>query len=354
VHASVTSRQRLFALRYRVWSGRKTWYFIIPDGVNGILVSAGRHNGVIGSDRPPQGMTTELMSTAPTIAVNQESVSVSLEGRFPFGRNWQRFLQYLDENRIAEAEKSLRAMLEVDNLIGKSFLDIGCGSGLFSLAAARLGASRVHSFDYDPQSVRCGRELKHRFLPEAHFWTIEQGSALDPAYLSHLGQFDVVYSWGVLHHTGDMWRALENVRSSVAPKGKLWVALYNDQGHFSRCWTVIKQLYNRTVFLRPPIIVFIGSYFVIRGLVLDVLVLHKSPLKRYEEYRSLRGMSFYTDLVDWVGGYPFEVAKPEAIFDFFRLKGFELIKLKTVGGRNGNNEFVFANLRTHSSNEVRA
>jgi 2-polyprenyl-3-methyl-5-hydroxy-6-metoxy-1,4-benzoquinol methylase len=109
-------------------------------------------------------------------------------------------------------------MLKVERLDGKSFLDIGSGSGLFSLAARRLGA-RVHSFDYDQQSVACTAELRRRYFPSAGDWVVERGSALDRDYLARLGTFDVVYSWGVLHHTGDMWRALENVKPLVAERG---------------------------------------------------------------------------------------------------------------------------------------
>jgi 2-polyprenyl-3-methyl-5-hydroxy-6-metoxy-1,4-benzoquinol methylase len=132
------------------------------------------------------------------------------ELRFEFGKNWSAFLPVLNEERIGIAETSLKAALGVENLHGKSFLDVGCGSGLFSLAAVRLGAT-VHSFDYDPQSVAAAAELKRRYCPNAEHWSIEQGSVLDRTYLWRLGQFDIVYSWGVLHHTGDMWRALENV-----------------------------------------------------------------------------------------------------------------------------------------------
>lgn len=130
--------------------------------------------------------------------------------RFEFGKNWTQFLTLLDESRIAEAEKSLRQMLEVESLAGKRFLDIGSGSGLFSLAAKRLGAS-VHSFDYDPQSVACTSELKRRYFPNDPDWVVEEGSALDAAYVQSLGKFDIVYSWGVLHHTGQMWQALESL-----------------------------------------------------------------------------------------------------------------------------------------------
>src|SRR5216684_1208054 len=170
-----------------------------------------------------------MMPSAPVQAAVQESELAS-ETRFAFGRNWQRFLRVLNDDRIGEAEKSLQAMLQVDDLRGKSFLDVGSGSGLFSLAAMRLGAARVHSFDYDPRSVACAQELKRRYFHEAGNWTIEQGSVLDQAYVTRLGEFDVVYSWGVLHHTGNMWQALENVVAPVASKGRLFIALYNDQG----------------------------------------------------------------------------------------------------------------------------
>src|SRR5262245_10622183 len=114
--------------------------------------------------------------------------------RFEFGENWSQFLSTIDQGRIQEAEMSLKALLEVDCLSGKSFLDIGSGSGLFSLAARRLGA-RVHSFDFDPKSVSCTRELKKNYFPDDESWEIEQGSALDRDYVGSLGQFDIVYSW---------------------------------------------------------------------------------------------------------------------------------------------------------------
>jgi 2-polyprenyl-6-hydroxyphenyl methylase/3-demethylubiquinone-9 3-methyltransferase len=264
------------------------------------------------------------------------------EKRFAFGKNWQRFLQVLNDERIAEAENSLRSMLEVEDFKGKSFIDIGSGSGLFSLAAMRLGAARVHSFDYDPQSVACAQELKRRYFHEAGNWSIGQGSVLDSTYLASLGTFDVVYSWGVLHHTGNMWQALENVTVPAATNGKLFIAIYNNQNVYSRIWKAIKKRYSSSAAWRPFIIAFCGAYFSTRGLIADILILRKNPLLRYRQYKKSRGMSYHTDLLDWLGGYPFEVAKPEDIFDFFRARGFEMVKLKTVGGGLGNNEFVFA------------
>jgi SAM-dependent methyltransferase len=259
--------------------------------------------------------------------------------RFAFGENWQRFLSILDDTCIREAEGSLQRMLDVADLKGRSFLDAGCGSGLFSLAARRLGA-HVHSFDYDPQSVACTRELSRRYYPGDTEWTIEEGSVLDDRFLGSLGRFDVVYSWGVLHHTGAMWQALDNVAGLVSPKGKLFIAIYNDQGKISQRWRAIKRMYNRL----PP-----GTRFIVtipslvhlywRPAVKDLVRL--KPFETWRNYGNARGMSVWRDLIDWVGGYPFEVAKPEAIFDFYSRRGFVLTRLATCGGSLGCNEFVF-------------
>lgn len=250
--------------------------------------------------------------------------------RFQFGENWERFLSLLDDERILEAEASLKAMLGVETLEGKTFLDIGSGSGLFSLAARRLGAT-VTSFDYDTQSVGCTQELKARYFADDSGWNILQGSVLDETFVGSLGQFDVVYSWGVLHHTGQMYNALENATIPTQKGGRLFIALYNDQRFVSKYWTFVKKTYVKFKWTRP---VFIGIHFIYP-------VLPSMLLKMVRSLKPPRGMSYYYDLLDWLGGYPFEVSKPEEIFDFFKERGFYMDKMVTVGGRMGCNEFVF-------------
>lgn len=259
--------------------------------------------------------------------------------RFEFGKNWTQFLELLNNDRIEEAECSLKGMLEVEDLQGKSFLDIGSGSGLFSLAARRLGA-RVQSFDYDQQSVACTKELRRRYHPNDPDWTIEEGSVLDLDYLNSLGHFDIVYSWGVLHHTGDMWQGLANAAIPVAKGGKLFIAVYNDQGRKSQWWRRVKRFYCSSTIGKILVTGVYFPYFFLGGLVVDLLRA-KNPMRRYREYYKTRGMSALTDWCDWLGGYPFEVAKPEEIFDFYRARGYRLERLKTCAGGLGNNEFVF-------------
>ena len=263
--------------------------------------------------------------------------------RFEFGKNWERFLALLNEERIARAEASLKRMLEVEDLRGRRFLDIGSGSGLFSLAARRLGA-RVHSFDFDPASVACTAELRRRYFPGDPEWTVEEGSALDAAYLRALGEFDVVYSWGVLHHTGAMWQALANASLPVAGGGKLFVAIYNDTGSQAARWKWIKKTYNSLPRpLRIPFTIAVMAPLELKSLILSLVTGRAGEwIKSWNGSSTERGMSRWRDIVDWVGGYPYEVAAPEEIFDFYRARGFSLTKLKCGGVGLGCNEFVLA------------
>lgn len=280
------------------------------------------------------------MEMTGTFASHQEEIESG--ARFEFGENWTRFLALLNEDRIVEAENSLRKMLDVENLEGKSFVDVGSGSGLFSLAARRLGA-RVHSFDFDPKSVACTRELKRRFFADDLNWTINEASALDKEYIGTLGQFDVVYSWGVLHHTGQMWQALRNVTALVKPRRKLFIAIYNDTGSQAARWAWIKKTYNDLPrSLRAPFAALMILPEEAKSFTKAMLTLKPGDyIKSWTAYDKSRGMNRWRDIIDWVGGYPYEVATPDEIFDFYRERGFELDKMRCGGVGLGCNEFVF-------------
>lgn len=260
------------------------------------------------------------------------------EKRFAFGKNWLSFLDTMDEERINTAVNSLKEMLEIEDLKEKTFLDIGCGSGLFSLAAVRLGA-KVFSFDYDEESAACAMELRKRYAVSQEIWKIEKGSVLDAGYMNSLPDFDIVYSWGVLHHTGDMRKAIENASLKVKPNGIFFLALYNDQGFLSFLWKKVKEIYCSSLAGKIIITAIFVPFLFFRSL-LSGLFKNGNPLYQFSNYRKNRGMSLYHDWIDWLGGYPFETALPKDAENFLNSLGFNLKKSKLTQSW-GCNEFVF-------------
>ena len=260
------------------------------------------------------------------------SGEVAAGKRFEFGRNWSSFLGLVGEARIDEATKSLREMLGLERLDTRSFLDIGSGSGLFSLAARRLGA-RVRSFDYDPASVACTRELKRRYFDDDPQWHVEEASVLDGDFMRSLGRFDVVYAWGSLHHTGAMWKAIELAAERVETGGVLYTMIYLDRGWVSVVWRAIKRLYCSSFVGKATVVTLFIPYFAVRGLAEDLCAL-KNPTRRYTEYKKKRGMSRLHDWIDWLGGYPYEFATPSEVVRFVEAQGFSLQKTH-------NTEYVF-------------
>jgi 2-polyprenyl-3-methyl-5-hydroxy-6-metoxy-1,4-benzoquinol methylase len=272
--------------------------------------------------------------------------------QFSFGKNWRNFVaRALNDERIETARKQTAGFLGVEELRGLTFLDIGCGSGLFSYAAHLLGAKQITSFDLDPFSVQCCEHMRQK-AGNPENWQVMPGSILDREFLAKLPPADVVYSWGVLHHTGEMWTAIRNARKLVKPGGKLFIAIYNKVEYDtltgyrgSHGWLRLKRLYNRS------------GWFIKRTLesglaakdVFAHLVTLRNPL-RLRRYCEKRGMSWWSDIVDWVGGYPFEFASAGEIFEFcHRQLGLELERMTTTTSI-GCNQFLFSSpLATNGS-----
>ena len=103
---------------------------------------------------------------------------------FSFGKNWEEFIRRnFSQERMEISKKHILEFLELTDLSGKYFLDVGCGSGLSSLAASVAGAKKVVSFDLDTYSVKTTKKLKEIAGNPLH-WTVLGGSILDKAFLS--------------------------------------------------------------------------------------------------------------------------------------------------------------------------
>ena len=289
---------------------------------------------------------THARATASAGAAQQEIESGE---RFGFGANWSRFLHDQDDSVVAQrraaAREALAHLLRVpaasgpDTFAGRRALDVGCGSGLMSLALRDLGAEVV-SFDFDSDSVRTTQELRSLARPGDTAWEVRSGSALDGDFLDGLGTFDLVYAWGVLHHTGDQWQALDRVARTVAPGGTLVLALYNDQGLASRYWSWLKLTYNRSGPLgRAAAVGATDAWFRGKSAVATTLHLMARRSRPAAADRG-RGMDHRRDLIDWVGGLPFEVSRPDDVFAVLRDQGFTLRNLRTAGAGHACNEYV--------------
>jgi SAM-dependent methyltransferase len=266
-----------------------------------------------------------------------------VEARFKFGANWADFAKKsLSEEKIAQSIGHLKDFLRVEDLGGKSFLDIGSGSGIHSLAVSRLGAERIFSFDYDKNSVAT-TETVRQLAGSPSNWSVEQASVLDTAYMSQLDKFDVVYSWGVLHHTGDMWTAVHNATIPLKPGGVFYVALYSPEIYVSppsQYWLAVKRRYNAgSEFQKRKM----ELSYVWRTVVRPALRSGRNPLSLMREYGQ-RGMTFWTDVRDWLGGYPMDFAAFQDTLSFCKGLGLDLVNCKSG---EGNTEYLFADLMSN-------
>jgi len=242
---------------------------------------------------------------------------------FSFGRNWKNYVKNIvNEKVIEEAKESLLRYLPEEEYRGKTFIDVGCGSGIFSLSALLLGCQKVVSFDIDPVSIEAAQLIKEKFsylLPTNHSWDIFQGNILDTDLIENLkDKGDIVYSWGVLHHTGNMWQAIENETKLVKPNGYFIIAIYN-HAPSSEFWLKVKKFYNAHPSIQPFLIAFYGAY-----VVLGYIVRRKTLNLRRE-----RGMHVFYAAIDWLGGLPYEFACFDEVQEFVEKLGFVLIKSPT-------------------------
>lgn len=257
------------------------------------------------------------------------------ETAFAFGKNWDRFVtRALSDERIAISRRHILDFLGRADLRGKSFIDVGCGSGLSSRAALDAGAERITGFDRDPDSVRAAERVR-ALSGNPPRWTILRGSVLDDAFIASLGRADIVYAWGVLHHTGRMWDAVERASRLVGDGGLFYVALYTTTPR-SAHWIRVKKRYNRAPAARKRLME--AAYF-LRHTLAPELARGRNPFAFVRKYQGVRGMSYLTDVRDWLGGWPYEDARIEEVLRFCR----ERLALELVNIRTGeaNTEYLF-------------
>ena len=254
----------------------------------------------------------------------RNSAETKLESHFEFGKNWEKLVSQLGDESVANAARALAGFLEREDLRGLSFLDVGCGSGLSSLAAFQLGAKSIVSVDIDPQNIANVSRLRAKFsVPVDFSWTAWTASIVNQEDLMKLPKADIVYSWGVLHHTGAMWEGLNNCSSLVAPGGYLYIMLYRD-AILAPMWKWIKYFYT----ISPRVVQSLMRNSFAGVLLLGALLVGKNPLRIIRNYgKKSRGMSWYVDVTDWVGGYPFEYASYREVVGFLEKRGFKLIKI---------------------------
>ena len=261
-----------------------------------------------------------------------------MSGRFGFGRNWRNYSKLITKDRLLKAELHLKDRFQVQSLEGR-FLDVGCGSGVFSVAALNLGA-KVKGFDFDINSVKTSRKVLVEFSAGNTNWEVKQGDILTTNHKDDISQSDFIYSWGVLHHTGNMELAIENIARNAKRNARWVVAIYNDLGIESVKWTKLKKLYVDYVPLRPFLLIY--SYYRFWAKQQFHSAIHfRNPFDGWKNYTiDSRGMSAWYDLIDWAGGYPFEVATPEWMKDKIEPLGWRMVNMWRNDGI-GNNEFLF-------------
>lgn len=257
--------------------------------------------------------STTPRTTAPTRHAGGTPIT------FSFGENWKDYLTTVGQESIQRAMHDIVDWLGSDGFHERTVLDIGCGSGIHSFCFYQGGARQLVSFDVDPASVEATSSFWQRAGRPEH-WTVMRGSILDESFARNLGRFDIVYSWGVLHHTGAMWSAIDKACGLVSPAGQLWISLYT-KGPAYPTHLTLKQRYNRASALGKTLLAW-----------REIVKLMGARLRRLQNplawnQRRDRGMNVYHDLIDWLGGLPYEVASPEEVIDFCRPRGFALARV---------------------------
>jgi 2-polyprenyl-3-methyl-5-hydroxy-6-metoxy-1,4-benzoquinol methylase len=259
---------------------------------------------------------------------------------FSFGKNREDFLKHVTPEQVELAKSYVQDFLWKHTAIaGKTVIDVGCGSWIMSLVYVLLGAKKVVSIDIDATSLACTETLREKYAISPDIWEIQSVSILDTTKIISLGTYDIVYSWWVIHHSWDMRQGLENLFSLAHNGSFVYIALYNTCTRFvegtSYFWQKLKKIYSQHHWTRW-VIKPLYTIYLLAGLVAT----GRNPWKYITGYKSIRGMNFFTDIEDRLGGYPYEFATYDEVVAYYQKHGYTCvdgIRVRSIGC----NEFLF-------------
>lgn len=251
---------------------------------------------------------------------------------FSFGKNWIDLNRNITEEEINKAKQDLEFWIGKENIEGKRILDLGSGSGIHSLSFLMLGAGELVSFDYDPNSVAATTYHWEKKGKPAN-WKVQHGSILDKEFIGQLGKFDLVYSWGVLHHTGNMWEAINNALTMVKENGLFYLTIYKDDDYANS--VKLKEKYNASSSFGKKLM----EYSHISKIMMKRAVHFKNPFAWNEQLE--RGMNIYHDLIDWLGGLPYEAASEDEMLKWGIENNLKLKRILCRGNYGSCNYYLF-------------
>jgi 2-polyprenyl-6-hydroxyphenyl methylase/3-demethylubiquinone-9 3-methyltransferase len=202
---------------------------------------------------------------------------------------------------------------------GKNVLDGGSGSGMVSVGFALLGAN-VTGVDITPQCVENGKRNAERFGVQCRFFCKDL-TDLD------LGneRFDIVYSWGVIHHSEDARKSFSNLAKHLKPGGEMVLAVYL-KTYLSGFWNFSRVFYQKAPKWFQSIFRESGSCFLNGVDFIKKLIFGKS---RY----MLRGTNNKELINDWFGVPHRTFHSYDEVFQWFRENGLNYKLVNPATGR---------------------
>ncbi len=232
--------------------------------------------------------------------------------------------EYIPEYEASE--KHWLLFYSPEEVKGKTVLDAGCGTGVFSIIFARNGAAKVTGIDISPGSLGTARGLKEKFgLANAEF---QQQDMLHLSFRD--ASFDIVWAWGTVHHTTDPLGAITELIRVLKPGGSLFLAIYKQT---SVTW--IHEIIRKTMIRTPRwswnVLAKAGAF-----MLTPVVFLFKRRQK------SRKGEKLSELILDWYFVPIRHYYTPEEIRVFLERKKFRIEKYLAHSGRfNSSSNFIY-------------